>query len=261
MAIRLVKPYVPRNVAEPREQWDPATNYRDRFAKMPIITPAYPCMNSSFNVSESSRTIMLQEFMRGKAILDRIFIQSATAHSSGTGVLSNGALGVAASDKLWNSLFAPSDFFGKYPLYLAVDMFSYSVNFDRWKGYTESRLRKLVELLETDNGLETIHLHPIHYEHVTSAVAKKMQVEVERKQEAKAASGGEEKVGEGNGEEGEKEEETGGFSGWCFFIGLQARESTVGKRKNIQVGRQVARWLSDVRRFDGTCLKGSSLRF
>jgi len=44
--------------------WDPRRNYRDRGHQMPIITPAYPCMNSSYNVSVSTRYVMIQEFTR-----------------------------------------------------------------------------------------------------------------------------------------------------------------------------------------------------
>jgi len=59
---------------------------------MPIITPAYPQQNSTFNVSISTRTIMQEEFREGLAITEKIMVGKAA----------------------WDKLFEPPNFFGKY---------------------------------------------------------------------------------------------------------------------------------------------------
>jgi len=50
--------------------WDPRRNFKDRSHLMPIITPAYPCMNSSYNVSASTLRIMTEEFQRGSDVCE-----------------------------------------------------------------------------------------------------------------------------------------------------------------------------------------------
>ena len=54
--------------------WDPRRNRKDREHLMPIITPAYPCMNSSYNVSNSTLRIMMEEFRRGNEICEVIYM-------------------------------------------------------------------------------------------------------------------------------------------------------------------------------------------
>ena len=50
--------------------WDPRKNPRDRTHHMPIITPAYPCMNSSYNVSTSTLRVMEEQFRFGNKICE-----------------------------------------------------------------------------------------------------------------------------------------------------------------------------------------------
>lgn len=42
---------------------------------MPIITPAYPQQNSTFNVTHSTRDIMIREFKRGLNICNGILME------------------------------------------------------------------------------------------------------------------------------------------------------------------------------------------
>lgn len=50
--------------------WDPRKWGRDRTHLMPIITPAYPCMNSSYNVSASTLRVMVEQFHFGNKVCE-----------------------------------------------------------------------------------------------------------------------------------------------------------------------------------------------
>ncbi|KAF8668975.1 hypothetical protein HU200_052187 [Digitaria exilis] len=118
--------------------WDPRRNYRDRGHQMPIITPAYPCMNSSYNVSVSTRYVMVQEFTRAFEICQAI---------------DEGKAG-------WNALFEPYPFFESYKNYLEVNITARNEDDLRnWKGWVESRLRTLVLKIERYSH-EMILAHP-----------------------------------------------------------------------------------------------------
>uniref|UniRef100_A0A7N0US44 polynucleotide adenylyltransferase n=1 Tax=Kalanchoe fedtschenkoi TaxID=63787 RepID=A0A7N0US44_KALFE len=120
--------------------WDPRRNARDRFHLMPIITPAYPCMNSSYNVSSSTLHIMSKEFERANEICE-----------------------VMDSNKMnWEALFEPYQFFEAYKNYLQIDISAANDgDLRNWKGWVESRLRQLTLKIERDmyNMLQC-HPHP-----------------------------------------------------------------------------------------------------
>jgi poly(A) polymerase len=80
------------------KEWNPAIYPTDKAHLMPIITPAYPVMCATHNVSSSTMSVMQGEFERGVEICKRIEEGAAT----------------------WRDLFAPSEFFDKYKWYLAI---------------------------------------------------------------------------------------------------------------------------------------------
>lgn len=120
--------------------WDPRRNPKDRFHLMPIITPAYPCMNSSYNVSVSTLRIMSEEFQRGNDICEAMEANKAD----------------------WDTLFEPFSFFEAHKNYLQIDINAGNEDDLRnWKGWVESRLRQLTLKIErhTRNMLQC-HPHP-----------------------------------------------------------------------------------------------------
>ncbi|KAG6405601.1 hypothetical protein SASPL_133192 [Salvia splendens] len=120
--------------------WDPRRNYKDRSHLMPIITPAYPCMNSSYNVSTSTLQVMMEEFHRGNEICKEIELNKLS----------------------WEGLFDSFLFFEAYANYLQIDI---AAETDEelmiWKGWVESRKRLLTLKIERDtNGVLQCHPHP-----------------------------------------------------------------------------------------------------
>ena len=68
-AIRLCYPYNPQALAPPAgpvplclPQWNPDYFPRDAWHLMPIVTPAYPCMNSSYNVNLATHVLCSTQF-------------------------------------------------------------------------------------------------------------------------------------------------------------------------------------------------------
>ncbi|KAL4641436.1 poly(A) polymerase gamma-like isoform X1 [Arapaima gigas] len=101
--------------------WDPRVNPADRYHLMPIITPAYPQQNSTYNVSTSTRAIMTEEFKYGLSVTEDVLIGKAD----------------------WSKLFERPNFFQKYKI-----------------GLVESKIRVLVGNLERNEYITLAHVNP-----------------------------------------------------------------------------------------------------
>ncbi|KAJ9118933.1 hypothetical protein QFC24_005898 [Naganishia onofrii] len=120
------------------KEWNPTLYPVDRTHIMPIITPAYPVMCSTHNVSDSTLTVMMNEFARGVSIHKKIMEGKAT----------------------WDELFEESDFFTKYKWYLEVTTSTGSEEtMHLWAGTVESKLRMLVRDLKDNTPLIKV-AHP-----------------------------------------------------------------------------------------------------
>ena len=107
---------------------------------MPIITPVYPQQNSTFNVIQSSQTIIQREFARGLSIADKVLRGSES----------------------WSPVFDRVDFFNAYRDYLVVSAVSRSNRLDHlsWVGFIESKLRHLASSIERVPFVSLAHVYP-----------------------------------------------------------------------------------------------------
>ncbi|CAH2987334.1 unnamed protein product [Chilo suppressalis] len=122
--------------------WDPRVNVSDRFHLMPIITPAYPQQNSTFNVSASTRSVIMEEFRLGLAITDEIML---------------GKCG-------WERLFEAPNFFSRYKHFIVLLAAAASADDQlQWCGLIESRIRHLITTLERNQHITIAHVNPECY--------------------------------------------------------------------------------------------------
>lgn len=102
-----------------------------------IITPAFPAMNSTYNVSESTKRILSKEF--------EFFRQFTSMIKPGSVIT-------------WKDLFNEIDFFSYYSSYMQIDVLATNEkDFKLWQGFVESKLRFLIRFLE---DVIQIRIHP-----------------------------------------------------------------------------------------------------
>jgi poly(A) polymerase len=108
--------------------WNPSIYPGDKKNIMPIITPAYPSMCATYNISKSGKTIIVRELERGSNITNAIF----------------------AGKGKWSDLFAKHTFFTQdHKYYLSIIASSSSAEAAKqWSGLVESKVRMLVQQLE-----------------------------------------------------------------------------------------------------------------
>lgn len=110
--------------------WNPKIYPQDKKNIMPIITPAYPSMCATYNISISGKTVITRELERGKQITDAIF---------------NGTM-------QWKDLFKKHSFFTTdHKYYLSIIVSSADQDAAKaFSGLVESKVRILVKNIEDD---------------------------------------------------------------------------------------------------------------
>ncbi|WEW54776.1 polynucleotide adenylyltransferase [Emydomyces testavorans] len=133
--------------------WNPKIYHGDRYHLMPIITPAYPSMCATHNISLSTKAVILRELKRGGDIVDKIFLGQLR----------------------WSDLFAKHTFFSKdYKYYLNITASSKTKEAQSvWSGLVESKLRHLVLALDRKSSIEIAHPFPKGFERVHSCKDEK----------------------------------------------------------------------------------------
>ncbi|OAQ80444.1 Poly(A) polymerase [Purpureocillium lilacinum] len=118
----------------PVRVWNPKAYKGDSFHLMPVITPAYPSMCATFNITRSSMTIINQELQRGLEITEAIMV----------------------GKRPWSDLFVKHTFFtADYRYYISVTTASKDKEAHKvWSGYVESKVRMLVQKLETHQSID-----------------------------------------------------------------------------------------------------------
>ena len=113
--------------------WNPQVYPSDKFHLMPIITPAYPSMCATHNITMSTKAIITRELHRGREITDKIF----------------------AGQMQWKDLFSKHTFFtDDYKYYLSIIASSRTKDAQHvWSGLVESKVRLLVASLETQESI------------------------------------------------------------------------------------------------------------
>lgn len=104
---------------------------------MPIITPAYPSMCATHNITNSTKEIITRELKRGGNITDQIM--------NGKGQ--------------WSDLFIKHTFFTQgYKYYLSIISASTTHEAQHtWSGLVESKVRLLVGTLENHDSIHLAH--------------------------------------------------------------------------------------------------------
>ncbi|WWC57497.1 uncharacterized protein I303_100029 [Kwoniella dejecticola CBS 10117] len=117
--------------------WNPKLDRRDMAHRMPVITPAYPSMCSTHNITASTMSIIKKEMLRAMQITDEIIKNPGST---------------------WLGLFERADFFSMYKTYVhVVASASTSEGIKDWSGMVESRIRTLVQDLENTDNIILAH--------------------------------------------------------------------------------------------------------
>ena len=110
---------------------------------MPVLTCAYPSMNSTHNVSESTKAAILTEFEKALQICEAVLKRDE-------------ATGARAHPELsWKRLFKKFNFFGAYTHFIQLSVLSVDADtHNKWLGFSESKIRHLLNELQSLSNIK-----------------------------------------------------------------------------------------------------------
>ncbi|WVN87612.1 uncharacterized protein L203_102795 [Cryptococcus depauperatus CBS 7841] len=198
--------------------WNPRVDRRNMQDRMPVITPAYPSMCTTYNITASTYSIIKKEMLRAMQITDDILKNAGNS---------------------WMRLFEKIDFFGLYKTYIQVVVSASSQDsLKDWAGMVESKLRILVQDLESLECVVIAHPHVSGVGHIFYCLSEEEQA---------AASQGEltEELVKRTKEDVKDQEHIELFTK-SFFVGLEIEKKSGG-------GQRVLDLLNPTRRFCTLC--------
>jgi len=100
---------------------------------MPILTPAYPSMNSTHNVSVSTKSAILTELQKGLQITEALLKRDEKGNK-------------VHPTLSWRRLFKKFNFFGAYPHFVMITVLAKTDDLqNRWLGFAESKIRHFIQ--------------------------------------------------------------------------------------------------------------------
>ncbi|KAH9386525.1 poly(A) polymerase [Nematocida major] len=125
--------------------WNPKVNPMHKNDKMPVITPVYPPLCSTHNISSSTLAVMKKEFARATAIFEK---EAEKPDVFGT----------------LEELCEDTDFFTRHKNYFMIAMAGDNPKeFSKFMGFAETRIRLFAQRLETIENIAGAYTLPTQY--------------------------------------------------------------------------------------------------
>ncbi|OIR57278.1 MAG: poly(A) polymerase [Amphiamblys sp. WSBS2006] len=176
--------------------WNPKLYAADRLHRMPIITPAYPSMCSTHNISQSTFRCIMDEFRRGIDVTDAI----------------------EEGKMSWNDLLQHAVFFENHKNFCQVICVCDNETDHRvWWGYVESKLRQLVLKLEAMDEIVYSPPHPAPFHFTIESTSEESALSIHTNTPIKDREVGEKKT----------------YHTTCFYVAIRAAKVPPEKPKRL----------------------------